>query len=103
MVFDCVSNSNPFLNGGKFIFKIREYAAANKVLVFKAGKGADASRRLLFIFRAVLNKLFQVPKAVPNKTNISFVMSVCMSVCPPVLPSASVKHLGYHWVDVRKI
>jgi hypothetical protein len=96
MVFDCVSNSNTFLNGGKFICRIREYAATNKMLVFRDGKGAEASRRLIFNFRAVLKKLFQVPKAVP-KNNISYVMSVCLSV----RPSASVKQLGYHWVDLH--
>jgi len=68
MAFNCALNSNTSITGDEFICKILEYAyTKKKMLVFRARIGADASRRLLFIFRVLLNKLFQVSKAVPNK------------------------------------
>jgi len=38
-----------------------------------------------------------------RKANISFVMSVRLSVCPSVLPSVRMENLGSHWTNFYKI
>jgi hypothetical protein len=37
-----------------------------------------------------------------RKATITFVMSICLSVCPSVRPPARMEQLGYHWADFQE-